>query len=322
MCAVKVRSFEDFVYTDLMTYAGIDTIVTYELFKKMYPDLRVKPKYKEYQNKALVDSTAPSLLEEALEIKAEALHFMVDMMCNGIQYDIALNEQYNIRMQAHLNELEESIFKAVGKRWNLDSDLETEQILFHEFGLECDIKTKGGKASTSGEALQDMAKRYGHSWLKDMVVRNDVASIHRSFIIGYIEKHVKSDGRVHPNYNLHGTSSHRISGDNPNLLNIPTPKHGYNIRRLYTVRPGFAFLTFDFSSCEVKVLAALCKDKTMMEAILSGLDFHSFTASQMQKIPYEQFVAVLEDHAHPEFKKYKKWRQEAKAVTFDIPEAC
>ena len=163
MCAVKVRSFEDFVYSDLMTYAGIDTIVTYELFKRMYPDLRSKPKYKEYVNKTLRDSTAPSLLEEALEIKADALHFMVDMMCNGIQYDIALNEQYNIRMQAHLNELEESIFTAVGKRWNLDSDLETEQVLFGDFGLECDIKTKGGKASTSGEALQDMAKRYGHS---------------------------------------------------------------------------------------------------------------------------------------------------------------
>lgn len=317
--AIKVKSYEDFEYGQLLTYAGIDTIVTYELFKKLYLSGREQTPYKYYlEGKGLTPGMAPSLLDEAREIKEDALAFMVEMISNGLQYDVDLNRQYDREMTARLSELEEGIFSAVGKRWNLDSDLESEEVLFKQFGFKTDVKTKGGKESLSGDALLEMYKRYQQPWLKALIERNDVASVHRSFISGYVERHVKRDGRIHPNYNLHGTSSHRISGDNPNLLNIPTPKHGYSIRRLFTVRPGYAFLTFDFSSCEVKVLAALCKDETMLKAILSGLDFHTYTASQMQHIPYDAFKAILDNEEHPEYKKYKKWRQEAKAVTFGL----
>lgn len=318
MCAVKVRSYEDFKYEDLLTYAGIDTIVTYELFKKLFPIIKERPEYKTKTNGTETTIRAPSIISEAIDIKSNALQFMVDMVVNGIQYDQQLNAEYDRKMIDHLHQLEEKIYAAAGERWNLDSDQECERVLFDKFKFETGVRTKGGKLSTSGEALEEMYKRYKHDWLRDLLIRNDVASIHRSFISGYIERYVKRDGRVHPNYNLHGTSSHRISGDNPNLLNIPSPKHGYNLRRLYTVRPGYAFLTFDFSSCEVKVLAALCKDETMLRAILGGLDFHSYTASQMKKMSYDEFVSVLSDETHPEYKKYKKWRQEAKAVTFGL----
>lgn len=321
--AVKVNSYEDFEYGQLLTYAGIDTIVTYELFKKLYTKGLEKTPYQFYlEGKGFSQGTAPPLVDEAIEIKENALAFMVDMMVNGLQYDIALNREYDKQMTARLSELEGGIFSAVGKRWNLDSDLESEEVLFKQFGFKTEVKTKGGKESLSGDALKEMYKSYQQPWLKALIERNDVASVHRSFVSGYVERYVKRDGRVHPNYNLHGTSSHRISGDNPNLLNVPVSKHGYSIRRLFTVRPGYAFLTFDYSSCEVKVLAALCKDETMLKAILSGLDFHTYTASQIQKIPYDEFFAILELEDHEEHKKYKQWRKEAKSVTFNLLEAC
>lgn len=319
----QVRTYEDFIYEDLLTYAGIDTIGTYELFKKLLPRIRDRPEYC-VKAKGGVYSyiKAPSVMEEALEIKKDAIQFMVDMMFNGIEYDIELNKQYDIRMTAELEALKDKIYKGAGAEWNFDSDLEMEALLFQKLGLETTILTKKGKMSTSGDALKEMAKNYpDFPWLKDLAKYADIASIHRSFIKGYIEKHVKSDGRVHPNYNLHGTSSHRISGDNPNLLNIPSPKHGYNIRRLYTVSPGMAFLTFDFSSCEVKILAALCKDKKMMEAIIKGLDFHSYTASLMYNIPYDVLVEAVDNEDHPKHKEYKGYRKNAKSVTFNMPEA-
>lgn len=325
---MAARTFEDFPYEDLLTYAGIDTYVTYKLLMKIYPEVVETPDYKIPKTDkfgAYEIIKAPSVLQEALAIKKDAIQFMVDMRVNGIAYDVALNNEYEARMKEHILSLENKLREALGvENLNFDSDLEMESLLFDKLGLETTVKTKGGKPSVSGDALQEMFKKYGHSWLKDLIIRNDVASVYRSFILDYVPKYVKRDGRIHPNYNLHGTSSHRISGDNPNLLNIPSPKHGYNIRSLYRVSAGNAFLTFDFSSCEVKVLAALCKDPTMLVAIEQGLDFHTYTASQMYKIPYDEMYAVLqsEDESDPRFKIYKNYRKGAKAVTFDILEAA
>lgn len=319
---MAAKTYEDFPFDSLMTYAGVDTYVTYSVLKKLFPVLVATPDYKTPNGDGSWDIVkAPSIIRESLDVKRDALQFMVDLIVNGIQYDISGNQTYDLRMRAHLEQLEDSIFTKSGMKWNLDSDLENEEILFDKFGLITSVKTKGGSPSTSGDALKEILEANPqHDWLKDLLVRNDVASIHRSFIHEYVPKYVKRDGRVHPNYNLHGTSSHRISGDRPNLLNIPSPKHGYNIRSLYGVSPGNAFLTFDFSSCEVKILAALCKDEKMLEAILNGLDFHSFTASQMYKIPYTEMNAVIkaEDKNDPRFKGYKNYRKNAKAVTFGI----
>ena len=324
---MAVKTYEDFPYEDLLTYAGIDTYVTFNLLAKMYPEISKPVRYKIPKGpgsqgfNSFEISEAPSILSEALEIKKDALQFMVDMRVNGIAYDVSLNEEYGKQMEQHIAALEAKIKRELGvEEINLDSDTDMEALLFGKLGLSTSVKTKGGKPSISGDALQEMFNTYGHSWLKDLIIRNDVASVYRSFILDYVPKFVKRDGRIHPNYNLHGTSSHRISGDNPNLLNIPSPKHGYNIRSLYRVDNGNAFLTFDFSSCEVKVLAALCKDPKMLESIEKGLDFHTFTAAQMYKIPYDELNAVIkaEDKNDPRFKVYKNYRKNAKAVTFGI----
>lgn len=315
----KLKTYEDFPFNDLMTYAGIDTIVTLELFKALWSRIIAKPEYRIVNDGDYETIKTPSVYSEALSIKKDAIQFMVDLTYNGLEYDVDLNRQYDKEMREQVNTLKEKVFAATGERWNTDSDVETQKVLFDKFKLTTSIRTKKGKESTSGDALIQMAKENPElPWLKDLVVLNDVAYVHRGFVETYIEKWVKKDGRVHPNYNLHGTSSHRISGDNPNLLNIPSPKHGYNLRRLFKVRPGYVFLTFDFSSCEVKILAALSQDPKMLEAILGGLDFHSYTAGLMYHIPYEEMVEAVEDDTHPNHKKYKNFRKNAKSVTFGL----
>lgn len=311
-------TYEDFDYKELLVYGGIDSYVTYELFRKLFPQINERPAYRvSYPGGRQGVIQAPSILEEALEIKKDALQFMIDLKVNGLLYDIDLHAIYQERMIHQLQELREAIFSDIGEVFNLDSTQECERIVFGKMGLETDILTKGNKMSTSGDALKAMFKKYQHPWLKHMAVYGDVSGLFLNFIQDYVTKYVKRDGRIHPNYNLHGTSSHRISGDGPNLLNIPNPKHGYNIRRLYKVRDGYVFITFDFSSCEVKVLAALCKDEKMIEAILQGLDFHSYTASLMYNIPYEELCQAVDDEDHVKHKEYKGYRKNAKSVTLD-----
>lgn len=87
------------------------------------------------------------------------------------------------------------------------------------------------------------------------------------------------------------------------------------MKRCFNAKPGYVFICFDFSSAEVKILAAICRDPRMLQAVNDGLDFHTFSASAIHGIPYEEFLAVLDDKKHAKHKDYKNLRQGAKATT-------
>jgi DNA polymerase-1 len=315
---MAVKSYEDFPSERLYSYAGVDALVTYELLRRLMPSIKNQVKYKQFKDGKEESVFAPSILSEARNIKHPAMEFMLDMEINGILYDQVLNRQYDQRMCMQLATLEEEVFTGMGKSINLGSGTELSQMLYGDLGFPVTVFTKKGQPAVSGDAIKALEESTGLTWLKSLRMYTDISSVHSSFIKTYIGDWVKRDGRVHPNYNLHGTSSHRISSDNPNLLNLPKPVHGYNVRECYTVPRGYIFVTADFSSCEVKILAALCQDEKMLEAILGGLDFHSYTASVINGIPYEEFHGAIEDKNHPLHKKYKVLRGNAKAVTFGI----
>lgn len=317
----KPDTYEDYPFKDLVTYAGLDNIVTSELLSAVWGKITERPRYQEYQDGVPMAVRAPSIWSEHQDIKMPALRFMVDMECNGLLYDVANNRRMDADMRSRIGELEDLIYPAIGRTpstINLDSGAELGNLLYNQMGFTPTVFTKNNQPAVSGDALKAIHKETKKDWLLALMERNDLASVHSSFISTYIDDWVKKDGRVHPSYNLHGTSSHRISSDSPNLLNLPNPTHGFNVRSNYIVDPGYAFLTFDFSSCEVKVLAALCRDENMLKAILGGLDFHSYTASLMYSIPYDEFVEILKDEEHPDRGRFKQMRQGAKAVTFGI----
>jgi DNA polymerase-1 len=232
-------------------------------------------------------------------------------------------------MVREVEEFDEKIFTALGKRINLDSGTEVGKLLYEELGFVAPFKTKSGDDATDGAALltlaglNPLANQYTaedpkFQFLADMAKRKDINSVHNTFIKTYVEDFVKRDGRIHPSYNMFGTSSFRITGDSPNLTQLPRPKHGYNVRECYTVDSGNVFIAFDFSSAEVKILGAICKDKNMLKAIAEGLDFHSYSASAMMRIPYDDYIHVLEDKTNALNKEYKRMRQVAKTLTFSI----
>jgi DNA polymerase-1 len=99
---------------------------------------------------------------------------------------------------------------------------------------------------------------------------------------------------------------------------LPRPKHGFNVRDCYTVPEGYAFVCLDFSSAEVKILANMAKEPAMLRAIVEGLDFHSFSASEMYGIPYDVLYEVVKNEDHHLHKEYKGYRQIAKVLTFSL----
>jgi DNA polymerase-1 len=255
--------------------------------------------------------------------------FIIDLEINGMVYDVDRNRKISEQMVREVEEFDEKIFTALGKRINLDSGTEVGKLLYEELGFVAPFKTKSGDDATDGAALltlaglNPLANQYTAEdpklqFLADMAKRKDINSVHNTFIKTYVEDFVKRDGRIHPSYNMFGTSSFRITGDSPNLTQLPRPKHGYNVRECYTVDSGNVFIAFDFSSAEVKILGAICKDKNMLKAIAEGLDFHSYSASAMMRIPYDDYIHVLEDKTNALNKEYKRMRQVAKTLTFSI----
>lgn len=321
------KTFEDYPYEDLLDYAGIDAVVTLDILKKLWPRLNSRDQYLKFKNASeSFYVSPPSIAWELKNIKAEALKFIIDMEVTGMPYDVEGNRRMGGLMQAELGLLTDSILTKVGNI-NLDSGKELGDLLYGRMGFTPPMQTKSGDDATSGEALAMLFEQNPELlWLGDLQKRKNMASVYRSFIETYVEKFVKRDGCIHPEYNLHGTSSHRISSDNPNLLNLPRSCYQYDIRSLYVVPEGYVFLTMDFSSCEVKVLAALSGDETMIKAIRAGLDFHTFTASMISGIPYDEILEVLDSTKEQLndpvrrslYKKYKEMRQNAKATTFGI----
>lgn len=250
-------TYEDYPEEDLFLYAGIDCLVTTDLASELMKEACQETDYVEFVGLSggkvgRRTTRIPSVWEAYQETTAAALEFIIDLELNGIAYNVPLNRIIDKRMVEELGELEERIFSGIGRRVNLNSGQELRKLLYEEEGFEVKAFTKTGEASTDGDAIKELAKAYPDKlWLPDLAKRNDINSLRNTFVATYHEDFVKSDGKIHPSYNLHGTGSFRISGEEPNLTQLPRPKHGYNLRTMYGEEEGTLFLAFDFSSAEV-----------------------------------------------------------------------
>lgn len=324
-------TYEDFNFEDLCLYAGVDCVATSGVLVELWPELNKKEvliapveKGKDAERKI------PSIMRSVQQIEMPSHEFILDLEINGIGYSVGRNRFYHEKMVNHISELDEKIFTAIGKRIDLNSGPAIAKFLYDERGFTPPYLTKAGEPATDGEAFMTLAgldptravyvaPDSSLQFLADMAVRRDVASVHNTFIKTYHTDWVKErTGRIHPSYNLFGTSSFRITGSDPNLTQLPRPKHGYNVRDCYSEEEGMVFFSFDFSSAEVKILANVAKEPAMLQAIADGLDFHTYSASAMRNIPYAEVAAVLSDSKHELYKTYKELRQLSKILTFSI----
>ena len=210
-------------------------------------------------------------------------------------------EAFGKDMSEKIGELTEKIYSEVGFEFNLNSPKQLGVALFEKLGLPCKKKTKSGY-STNAEVLEELADEY--PVVSDILQYRTLAKLKSTYCEGLL-KVIDDDGRIRSTLNQTETRTGRISSTEPNLQNIPVRSEiGREMRRFFVAPRGSVLVDADYSQIELRVLAHLSDDSTMIEAFNKGDDIHTITASQVFNMPVHMVTPLM--------------RSRAKAVNFGI----
>jgi DNA polymerase-1 len=205
-------------------------------------------------------------------------------------------------LQRRLDALSGKLYSMAGGSFNLNSPKQLRRVLFDELGLPRGKRTKTGY-STDTEVLSKLALI--HPFPKSLLEYREVFKLKSTYVDAIPKLIDSSTGRVHTSFNQTVTSTGRLSSSNPNLQNIPVRSEvGRRIRKGFVAPAGSLILSADYSQIELRILAHLSEDQTLIDAFNSGQDIHSRTAALVFGIPEPQITA---EH-----------RRKAKVVNFGI----
>lgn len=186
----------------------------------------------------------------------------------------------------------EAAHASVGEQFNLGSPKQLQEILFTRLNLPKTKKTKTGY-TTDADALAWLAAQTEHELPTIMLRHRDQAKL-KVTVEGLI-KEISDDGRIHTTYNQIIAATGRISSEKPNLQNIPIRTvEGRRIRQGFTVGAGYeTLLTADYSQIELRIMAHLSGDESLIASFASGHDFHKATAARVFDVEPEQVTGEL-----------------------------
>ena len=247
----------------------------------------------------LNNSEAQTVYEE---IDYPLIAVLACMERTGAALDTDTLAQIAQSTQEKLDKLKKEIIDLAGEEFNIDSPKQLSHILFEVLGLKPIKKTQRGY-STNAQVLKELAKVHE---LPSLVLHYREFAKIKSTYIDALPRMRKDDGRVHTSFNEMVTTTGRLSSSDPNLQNIPVrTEFGRHIRECFVpFSQNEVFLSADYSQIELRLLAHLSQDEKLIQAFLSGADFHAQTASQVFEVPVEEVTPLL--------------RSKAKAVNFGI----
>ena len=202
-----------------------------------------------------------------------------------------------------VSSLEEQIYKSAGVTFNINSPSQLSDVLFTTLGLRGKVRrTGGGALSTAAAELEKL--RDEHPIIELILQYRELNKLKTTYIEPFPSL-VGADGRIHTTYNQAGAATGRLSSSNPNLQNIPTRTElGQRFRATFIAPPGFQLLSLDYSQLELRLVAHVAHDETMLEAFRNGEDIHTRTASEIFGVAP---IAVTKD-----------MRRHAKVLNFGI----
>lgn len=228
------------------------------------------------------------------EIELPLVPVLAQMELNGICVDAGALAKLNTRLSERAAEIARKAFEVIGREVNLGSPKQLQQLLFDELGMPKTRATKTGY-TTDAAALLDLQTQLPepHPFLELLLQHRDATKLKQ--MIETLEKEISSDGRIHTTYGQTGTSTGRISSNDPNLQNIPVKaEEGREIRATFHSGDGFeTLLTADYSQIEMRIMAHLSGDAGLIEAFKAGEDLHRFVGARIFGVEPSEVTPIM-----------------------------
>lgn len=154
-------------------------------------------------------------------------------------------------------------------------------------------------------------------FLDNLLKLRGLKKMYTTYIEGWHDK-VQDDSKLHGRFLIHGTTSGRLSSQEPNLQQIPKTSVDPNIKKQLVAPDGKLYMALDYSQAELRIMAHLSGDETYLEAFAKGQDPHLAIAAKKYGIPYEDADKIYSDEQHPDYKLWKNRRKQAKQICFGI----
>lgn len=271
----------------IYVYACEDADITYQLYETFKDELPKK-----------------SLDQLFYDIEMPLMKVLVEMELNGVVVDRATLAQLSEELTEKLKKKEESIYELAGDIFNINSAKQVGEILFEKLKIDDKAKkTKTGQYTTSEEVLEKLKGR--HEIVGKILDYRGLKKLLSTYIDALPELINPVTGRIHTSFNQTVAATGRLSSTKPNLQNIPIrDEEGREIRKAFVAPDEELFLSADYSQIELRIMAHLSNDSSMIEAFNSGEDIHAATAAKIYKVPLSEVT--------------KEMRRKAKTANFGI----
>ena len=264
-------------------YLGIS--VTRSDPNQLIPEQQIDPSLDAW----LAFSLAPIMASEVASQNQESVYRQIELPSSrslalmegvGVSVDSKLLQGLFDTLSKEVSQIADQAFKIIGKEINLASPKQLQVVLFEDLGMKGTKSLKTG-FSTNAAALTELFDQTGHPFLEKLLAHRDSTKLKQ--MVETLLKAIEDDSKIHTTYVQTGTSTGRLSSENPNLQNIPIRNpRGAQIRDAFIASKGFeSIMTADYSQIEMRIMAHLSEDPGLIEAFKAGEDLHRFVGSRI-----------------------------------------
>ncbi|MGA2517787.1 MAG: DNA polymerase I [Thermodesulfobacteriota bacterium] len=282
---MKAVTFDQIGLEKARDYSCEDADITLQLSHLLFPKL------KEEGFKDLFD-----------RVEMPLVIVLAKMEMNGVKIDPDLLQEYSKEIETQLQQKMDRIYALAGEVFNINSSQQLGKILFDKLKLPIVKKTKTG-ASTDVDVLTKLSLH--HDLPLEILSYRNLNKLKSTYVDALPKLIHPKTGRVHTSYNQTVTATGRLSSSDPNLQNIPIrTEEGNRIRHAFIPEKGWLLISADYSQIELRILAHLSQDETLIKAFQNDEDIHARTASEVFEVPIEKVTSSM--------------RREAKVINFGI----
>ncbi len=227
----------------------------------------------------------PSLAKYFMEIEMPLIPVLWEMEQAGIYLDTAKLTKVGEEIDVAVAKLNESMKAEVGFEINLNSAVQIGDFMAGKLGVPL-ARTKTGRYATNETEISQYAEQF--PFIQQLLEYRELTKLRSTYVDSLISK-VDEHGRIHTTYTQVAASTGRLSSNNPNLQNIPGSQgFGQKIKSCFMAGEGNVLISFDYSQQELRILAHLCQEESLMKAFQEHKDIHTATAAEVFQIPFDQ----------------------------------